>query len=822
MTLTFPRRPDPTRMAVGWLMLYAVLAAQPAHAIQTRCVTTDQDLDDALRFAQTQPVEIQIVQNLYRLDNTVLLDVAPYTDFVPQPGTSLHGGYTTNCASRQIDPTTTILSDYYALRSIDVIGDLTFENITIEAALIFFMDSNGNDGYFTPGQQLLVNRSQITGDGWDIQWQVPPDLNGSVKIVDSLIVKNVGAGTDVCGIDFEVDEGAPQLILTNDTIYANQGRGICLSNTELGNGAMIMRDSIAYGNSAADVFSNSHNLDLRYNTIHTPAYPTPITNDVGNQSSDPLINDTTYHLSVAPPSPAINAGESPGSYLPATDIDGGPRVVGTRVDQGAWESSIDNSYTLTVSNAMDDVPAPAGSLRAAMQSANANGGGLITFDIDNDCGPKVIHLVQQLPAITAPVIIYGQKQHGARENTLDVGDDSIVCIILDGATHSVSNGLVVASDAPPQTVALDVHGLGFSGFTNAAVLLNGGSGHTVAGNRIGGAAGTFNLQPSGYGVSIGAGVSNVFVGGNDVANRNIIGEALNDGILVNGPSGQTLEATGISIVNNYIGVGWNITNKVYVNRGNTLKGIRVHGSDNEISGNLIGYNGGDGIDLDGASATGNVVENNDIGADDDNTDLGNASMGVRVENGGHDNKIRQNTIAQNTGTGVRIVSGLGNTIRRNRTHDNGSYGIDLGTAGIDLIDNDGAIGAQLLANRGLNYPVIGLATGINNEGVVTGALTTTSGDYIIDVYSSPGCDQSGNGEGARWLGSQVITRASAGGLPTPFRVAFALPAPQTIGFGAQLTATATDAAGNSFPGNTSEFSACLGYTNDVIFANGYN
>src|SRR5262249_19288433 len=221
-----------------------------------------------------------------------------------QPGTSLHGGYTTDCVSHQIDPTKTTLSTYYSLKSVDVIGDLTFENVTIDAALIFFIDSNGSDGYFTPGQQLLVNRSQITGSGWDIEWLAAPDLNGTVKIVDTLIVKNAGAGTDACGVYFEADDGAPQLIVTSDTIFGNQGHGICLRNAYDGNGSMIMRDSVAFGNTTADVFSNSKNLDLRYNTIGVSSYPTPITNDIGNQSTDPLVNNTSYHLSIAPPSPA--------------------------------------------------------------------------------------------------------------------------------------------------------------------------------------------------------------------------------------------------------------------------------------------------------------------------------------------------------------------------------------------------------------------------------------------------------------------------------------------------------------------------------------
>ena len=492
------------------------------------------------------------------------------------------------------------------------------------------------------------------------------------------------------------------------------------------------------------------------------------------------------------------------------------RVIGSKVDRGAYESGIDDySLLLSVTNTNDS---GVGSLRAAIISANLNSAtNIISFNIGSGCGPHVITLASPLPAITSSIYLSGYSQPGSSENDLDVGDNSIICIVLEGAVNNIGDGLLVPASAPANAKVL-VHGLAFSGFTHGAVTLYGGGAHTFLGNRIGGNVGGVALSPSGTGVIVGSGVSGSFIGGEDPALRNIIGDAVGDGIVISGASANFGAAHDNQIVNNLVGAGWSVLGTDYLNRGNGAKGIHVAGYGNTISGNVVGYNANDGIDLDGSGASGNNVDHNQIGGTDQHFQgyLTNGSMGVRVENGAHANSIRYNQISNNAGTGVRIVSGQGNLIRKNSIYSNGSYGIDLAAGGVTPNDDDGNFQVVDYANRGQNFPVLTLTTGSTYGGVATGTLTTLPGDYTVDFYYTGSCDAAGYGEGQTWLRSKVVYRYP--------RLLFGDQGScvsSIAGDGPHHLARQASLPQRQILNNTSEFSACSPYINDVIFADGF-
>ena len=96
-----------------------------------------------------------------------------------------------------------------------------------------------------------------------------------------------------------------------------------------------------------------------------------------------------------------------------------------------------------------------------------------------------------------------------------------------------------------------------------------------------------------------------------------------------------------------------------------------------------------------------------------------------------------------------------------------------------------------------NFPVLTSVTSAANSTTIQGTLNSTPNTtFQIDFYSSAALDQSGNGEGALFLGAAAITTDGSGNATINAVL------PVALGAGRVVTATATDPNGN-----TSEFSA---------------
>src|SRR5205823_16161 len=119
-------------------------------------------------------------------------------------------------------------------------------------------------------------------------------------------------------------------------------------------------------------------------------------------------------------------------------------------------------------------------------------------------------------------------------------------------------------------------------------------------------------------------------------------------------------------------------------------------SKNVVKANLITGNMGNGVNMLGIGAMGNILEGNHIGTDVTGVvGLGNGGAGVYVASSANQNKIglpvppakkppivpitiaKRNTIAFNAGAGVSILSGNRNSIRSNYIFDNGGRGIEV-------------------------------------------------------------------------------------------------------------------------------------------------
>src|SRR5262249_25774511 len=136
-----------------------------------------------------------------------------------------------------------------------------------------------------------------------------------------------------------------------------------------------------------------------------------------------------------------------------------------------------------------------------------------------------------------------------------------------------------------------------------------GQGISIYGNYIGTDATGLNAIPN---TQSGIRLWTPYAVVGDIGAGNVISGNHGSGISIDGTQGSHHNSIGA----NLIGVTSDATKKL----GNLVHGIEIHESNNNFvggntgdgSGNLIGGNGNEGIAIDGANATNNVVEGNAI------------------------------------------------------------------------------------------------------------------------------------------------------------------------------------------------------------------
>ena len=164
----------------------------------------------------------------------------------------------------------------------------------------------------------------------------------------------------------------------------------------------------------------------------------------------------------------------------------------------------------------------------------------------------------------------------------------------------------------------------------------------------------------------------------------------------------------------------------------------------------------------------------------------NTGNGVLIDGGGSTNSIAGNTIQHNGGAGVRVVSGTSNTISRNSIFANAALGIDLDTVGPNAVSHcqTTATGANNFQNAPTLTPGSGSAfisaTATDPSGntsefsnavaeTLSGNVVSLLGNfdskasttYTIEFFSSPTADGSGFGQGQTFITSTTVTTSSA-------------------------------------------------------------
>jgi ABC-type iron transport system FetAB permease component len=512
----------------------------------------------------------------------------------------------------------------------------------------------------------------------------------------------------------------------------------------------------------------------------------------------------------------------PGILLDASgNLSGTPSAVGTYNFTVQATDSIGDFGTKTltlvvdtiVTNTLDVGP---GSLRQAIIDVNAAAPGpqplRILFNIGGG-GAQTISPGTALPALTQPTNLDGTTQPNYAGTPL---------IELNGSlAGSPADGIHITAGSST------VRGLVIDSFHGNGILIDTSGGDVIQPNYIGtNPAGTAAAANTGNGVQIIA-VANNTVGGAAPSIGNIISGNGGEGVRIDGKL-----ATGNVVRGNYIGTDVSGSNAV----GNNASGVYLRRAPaNSVIGNVVSGNigfagiticgnsnfcgGGDPAIDESSNAGGNIVQGNRVGTNAAGTAaLGNNNAGVSIDgapntvvggtatgaantisfNGTNDvqiinpgangNQIKANTIqgsGANTHVGISLATSLtGNTLSQNSISGHAGLGIDVAPPGPNGNTPGGAN----------NYPDNMSAS----SGMVMGTLNGPAGaTFTIEFFSNSGCNASGNGEGAVFLGSTSVTLDGTGNF------VFAVPVAGLVA-GNTITATSTDANGT-----TSEFSACV-------------
>ncbi len=804
-----------TRLLVVFTALWLCLT----HSAEAEdfCVGTATQLQNALNQAAIDGEDSVVHIRAGTLNLVSDVEYRPTSEgFLTVGSLTVRGGYNSDCSARTGNTALATSNDSNVVM-VTQRGSVRLLDLNFSAVNLFVrsdpLGTCSNSNRYFEFTRLLLSNALLSSD----------TLCQDVEIRESLFINGqpLGEFADVSLRVYLVtnsDYRFPKLTIINSTV--NNGLTV-IENCCDGKPQARIYNSVF--NRSGDEIVNEAFLTLvnnRYDGIDNVAGGSILVtqdNSSANANLDPQFVPN-------PGSAMVNSGTStvPGG-LSETDVYGIDRTIGSRVDRGAAESSVDGTGIYTVTNASS---AGSGSLAAAINLANLDDAdNVIRFNISGGC-PKRINVSPGL-VISDQLRIEGNSQPGSLFNNTRVGWNGAPCIILDGLNNA---GTAFSTDGELSVndESIDIFGLAFERF-DSAVLLSYGVDHRVRGNQFGGRIGTSGpvLRANNNAVFV-AGEGRTVIGGGGVNDINLIGGSLEAGVVIAGDSSHDNH-----VVANLIGIDkggfWALPNQ---------DGVRISSSGNRVSYNRIGGNSRDGVVLRSANAFDNELYENILGSSAAPGVLmpaANARMGVLLEESAHDNLIINNTIGRNGDSGVRVLTTAAghNEISGNSIDRNGAIGIDLGSNGVTVnaLDLNLCPLNGCAANGELNYPVIESAI-LRPAGAfpiyrplrIRGHLTSVvrSEPYRIEFYASDDCDASEYGQGQRFLGSTSVVVAAAGFCSNNNCAAdFSLFVPETDAAVGDWISAITIAPN----GDTSEFSACAAVATaplpDAVFANGF-
>lgn len=257
---------------------------------------------------------------------------------------------------------------------------------------------------------------------------------------------------------------------------------------------------------------------------------------------------------------------------------------------------------------------PECTLRAAIEAADVAGGGEITFAIDGS-GIPTIATGSPLPSIAVPVVVDGASQPGGWVALSANGERGIE---LAEATSTV-RGLAISGVPVP-------------------IVVTGGSGHEIVGNRLG--TGPMGTSADGVAEAVGITVPDVRFAENVVAAA--------------GGLALTADATGAVIEDNFIGVS-----ETGVVLGTTRSAIVTLGGGSVVRRNTMTAELA-GIVVHDAPSGGATVSGNRIGVGPNGAQLGASGEGIRI-NGAPNVTVTDNVVSTDGEAAIAVAGSVQST-----------------------------------------------------------------------------------------------------------------------------------------------------------------
>jgi hypothetical protein len=346
------------RKAMTSLALAPALALPCLAQAATFCVDDANELQITLQSAMSNNEDdiVRIEAGIYRSASPNGFVINNFSD--EDHDLEISGGWTGNCGLRLPGLRSTIDGDLERpgltiTGTLDVRGTLLVRHMQFIRGYSENPERAGgltiNRGYDIVLESNLFRDNTLDADNSYASGALYALSEGSLKVRGNLFVGNdADTSSPVAGgaASLHCYSFTASASFINNTVtgnFANLGDDIDIGGVRIygfPHCAWTVANNILWGNTGLDLANDVDNTSIRYNDIEDRDGDFLPVEYVGNVRVDPrFISASNFRLQRS--SPLVDGGmNGPAGGLPGASFDGGPRVVGPRVDLGAYELDV--------------------------------------------------------------------------------------------------------------------------------------------------------------------------------------------------------------------------------------------------------------------------------------------------------------------------------------------------------------------------------------------------------------------------------------------------------------------------------------------------